>query len=186
MEHQDLLDRLERHDPGTVEHSRRVGDLACSIARGMGLVALADDPQFHVAATFHDVGKLLIPRLLLRRPGPLDAAEWELMRMHTVFGAGILAQDGALAEACSYVVAHHERIDGAGYPYGLAGEEIPLGARLISVADAFEAMTSGRPYQPALSEIETMTRLRLGSGTQFDLQVVTAALDILPARVAAA
>jgi HD-GYP domain-containing protein (c-di-GMP phosphodiesterase class II) len=126
------------------------------------------------AAELHDIGKAAIPDAILNKPGPLDGDEWLFMRRHTIIGERILAEAPALVPVAALVRASHERWDGAGYPDGLAGDQIPLGARVIMVCDAFHAMTNRRAYSVALSPEAALDELRRGGGTQFDPLVVDA------------
>ena len=120
------------------------------------------------AAELHDVGKIAIPDEILHKPGPLEDSEWELMRRHTLIADRILSATPALRPVAQLVRSSHERWDGAGYPDGLSGERIPLGARIIGICDSFDAMTSQRPYQDAMSPREALAELRRCAGTQFD------------------
>lgn len=124
------------------------------------------------AALLHDIGKIAIPDEILLKNGPLTHEEFHLVKRHPVIGANIFGKQGDYGEMASFILHHHERWDGSGYPHGLARENIPLGARIIAVADAFEAMTSHRPYRKALSQEEATRELINHSGTQFDPQVV--------------
>jgi HD-GYP domain-containing protein (c-di-GMP phosphodiesterase class II) len=124
------------------------------------------------AAELHDIGKVAIPDTILAKPGPLDATEWSFVRQHTIIGERILLAAPALRPVARLVRSSHERWDGAGYPDGLAGEEIPLGARIVAVCDAFEAMTSDQPYRNRLDVSAAVAELRRCAGTQFDPQVV--------------
>jgi len=126
------------------------------------------------AAELYDIGKMAIPDAILTKPGPLDAAEWEFMRQHTIVGERMLHVAPALAGVARLVPWCHERLDGGGYPDALAGDEIPLGARIVAVCDAFNAMTSDRPYRRAVSADEAVAELHRHSGTQFDAEVVAA------------
>jgi HD-GYP domain-containing protein (c-di-GMP phosphodiesterase class II) len=126
------------------------------------------------AAELHDVGKLAIPEEILNKPGPLSEDEWEFVRRHTVIGERILNAAPALEVAATIVRSTHERWDGTGYPDQLAGEAIPVAARIIAVCDAFDAMTSSRPYAPARTPQEAIRELVRCSGTQFDPTVVNA------------
>ena len=126
------------------------------------------------AASLHDVGKVAIPDAILDKPGPLTDDEWDLMRTHTIVGERILGAAPALTEAAKIVRATHERYDGWGYPDGLAGKQIPLGARIIAVCDAFDAMVSPRPYRTQVSAEEAIQELTRCSGAQFDPRVVVA------------
>ena len=131
-----------------------------------------------LAGVLHDVGKIGVSDAILRKPGPLDEDEWAEMRKHPELGARILA--GAdLPDLAEWVFAHHERMDGSGYPLGLGGEQIPLEARILAVADAYEAMTSARPYSGAMTPEEAAAELDRFSGTQFDARVVEALLRSL-------
>ena len=126
------------------------------------------------AAELHDIGKMAIPDAILTKPGPLDAGEWEFMRQHTIVGERMLHVAPALAGVARLVRWSHERMDGGGYPDRLAGDEIPLGARIVAVCDAFNAMTSDRPYRRAVSADEAVAELIRHSGTQFDAEVIAA------------
>jgi two-component system, cell cycle response regulator len=168
-----LLTALAVRDPDLGEHVGGVSALAEATARAMGLggEALEDVRR---AAELHDIGKVGIPDAILKKPGPLDDAEWASMRVHTLIGERILTAAPALRRAAGHVRSSHERWDGLGYPDGLAGEDIPLGARIVAVCDAFDAMTSDRPYRAARPEEEALAELRRCSGTQFDPAVVEA------------
>jgi HD-GYP domain-containing protein (c-di-GMP phosphodiesterase class II) len=126
-----------------------------------------------VAGVLHDLGKVGVADAILRKAGPLDEPEWAEMRRHPELGARILA-NARLHDVSSWVLAHHERIDGLGYPEGLNGSQIPLEARILAVADAFEAMTAERPYGEAMSREAAVVELRSCTGTQFDAEVVEA------------
>jgi len=126
------------------------------------------------AAELHDVGKIAIPDAILAKPGPLDEEEWRFMHRHTILGERILMAASALRPVARLVRASHERFDGGGYPDGLKGEEIPLGARIIFVCDAYDAMTTDRAYSRAIASAEAITELRACAGTQFDSEVVEA------------
>jgi HD-GYP domain-containing protein (c-di-GMP phosphodiesterase class II) len=167
-----LGDLLSAGDAYTGDHSRKVVVLAQSVGRLMELDERAlRDLEF--AALLHDVGKLAVPKEILNKPGPLTAAESELMKRHVVEGQLMLEQvGGALGDAGMVVRTHHEHYDGNGYPDGLSGPEIPLAARIIAPCDAFNAMTTDRPYRAARSEAEAVAELRSHAGTQFDPEVV--------------
>jgi HD-GYP domain len=135
-----------------------------------------------VAAQLHDIGKVAIPEAILNKPGALDEAEWRFMRCHTLIGERILAAAPALADVAAVVRTSHEQLDGGGYPDGLVKDQIPLGARIVAAGDAFEAMTSDRPYRDALTVDEAIAELRRCSGTQFDPVVVDAFLTVLEGR----
>jgi PAS domain S-box-containing protein/diguanylate cyclase (GGDEF)-like protein len=138
------------------------------------------------AASLHDVGKTAVPDEILDKPGPLDAEEWEFMRRHPVIGERILGAAPSLAQAAKLVRASHERVDGRGYPDRLRGESIPLGARIIFVCDAYNAMTSDRPYRAAMSVEDALAELRHCTGTHFDPTVVDAFLEVISERGAEA
>jgi HD-GYP domain-containing protein (c-di-GMP phosphodiesterase class II) len=139
-------------------------------------MGLESDELFQVAraAELHDVGKFAVPDAILQKPGPLDDVEWSFMRQHTIVGDRILSAAPALEPVAKLVRASHERYDGNGYPDRLAGDDIPLGARIVAVCDAFHAMTSDRPYRRAIPMQNALLELRRCSGLQFDPDVVTA------------
>jgi diguanylate cyclase (GGDEF)-like protein/putative nucleotidyltransferase with HDIG domain len=172
-----LAETLDMRDVGTARHSQTVGRYAEEIARTFGL------PEPHVeriraAGVLHDIGKLGVADAVLKKPGKLTDEEWVEMRRHPELGARIL-DHANLRDISAWVLAHHERIDGRGYPHGLAGDVIPLEARILAVADAYEAMTADRAYRAALSHDAAQEELRDGSGTQFDPEVVEAFLAVL-------
>lgn len=153
-------------------HSANVERYAVAISRRMGLDARRVG-RVGRAAYLHDVGKAVLPEDILSKAGPLTPEEAGLVQLHSAVGATMLASAGLRAEV-PFVRAHHERFDGCGYPDGLAGEEIPIEARIILVADSFEAMTSDRPYRRGMSVAEALEELQRCSGTQFDPLVVDA------------
>jgi HD-GYP domain-containing protein (c-di-GMP phosphodiesterase class II) len=132
-----------------------------------------------LAGTLHDVGKIATPTEILLKAGPLDTEEWEAMRAHSRVGAKMLERIPSLRDLAPIVRAHHERVDGAGYPDNLEGSNIPIVARIVSVADSFHAMISKRPYRQALPVALALEELRGGVGTQWDRNVVEAMLDIV-------
>lgn len=165
---------VETDDAYTGAHSRDVVDLSRSTAAALGLHA-AQRRAVEFAAMLHDVGKIYVPKEILNKPGKLDAYEWQVIRTHTIHGERILKQLGvALARIARYVRASHERYDGHGYPDGLAGEAIPIESRIVSVCDAFSAMTTDRPYRHAMPIDMALAELRASAGTQFDPEVVRA------------
>ena len=168
-----LLRVLREREPELHEHLRDVATLAVGVARRMSLEAEQID-EIARAAELHDIGKMAIPDAILSKPGPLDADEWEFMRNHTLIGERILGAAPALRSVAKLVRSSHERWDGDGYPDRLAGTAIPLGARIILVCDAFDAMTTDRAYGGARSLEEAEAELRAGAGTQFDAAVVEA------------
>lgn len=173
-----LADTVDMRDPGTFQHSRRVAELAEAIARQLGL----DPDQVELirsAGRVHDIGKIAVPDAVLLKPGRLTDEEFALMKKHPVAGAEILDRFPEYRRGRSIVLHHHERWDGKGYPAGLAGRQIPLGARIMAVADSFDAMTSSRPYREGMPVSKALAILREGRGTQWDPEVVDAALAIL-------
>lgn len=167
------------HDQETQAHANRMMRLAEATMRVLGR---SEDEivLVRLAAQLHDIGKIGIPEAILHKPAPLTEEEWEIMRSHPQIGQQILTQaKGQFGLVSHIVVAHHERWDGQGYPYRLAQQEIPLGARILSVIDAYDAMTSSRPYREALSDEIARTELQRCAGTQFDPQVVDAFLQVL-------
>ena len=168
-----LLAVLAERTPDLNDHAASVADLAAGVAERLGL-----DTQrcAHVrrAAALHDIGKMAIPDAILAKPGPLDESEWHLMRQHTVIGERILAAAPALRPVAEIVRASHERWDGHGYPDQVAGEDIPLGARIVFACDAFDAMTAERAYNRPRTPDAAVAELRACAGTQFDPAVVDA------------
>ena len=140
---------------------------------------LAARPEVGYGFFLHDIGKVGVPEAVLCKPGPLDEAEWIVMREHPAIGAQIVSPIRFLAGAVEIVQTHHERWDGLGYPQGLRGEEIPLAARIFAIADSFDAMTSDRPYRAAMPLERALEEIRAGAGTQFDPDVATAFLELL-------
>ena len=174
-----LGDVVEADDEYTGTHSRAVVELTLAVADELGLSARERrDAEF--AALLHDVGKVRVPNAIINKPGPLTAEERELMQQHTVEGERLLLRVGGLLGEIGRVVRScHEHYDGGGYPDGLAGEQIPLLARIVACCDAYNAMTSDRSYRAALPEEEAMVELRRVSGTQFDPRVVEALIASL-------
>ncbi|MBC5800859.1 MAG: HD-GYP domain-containing protein [Candidatus Eremiobacteraeota bacterium] len=177
-----LLAALEARDAATCEHSRAVGMWCGRIAKMVGLPPERQRIAV-LAGILHDVGKLATPSEILLKPGPLEPHEWETMRDHSRVGAQMLERIPSLGELTPIVRAHHERIDGRGYPDGEVGDRIPRLARIVAVADAFHAMISRRPYRAAMTLTAALDELRAGSGTQWDSALVDAMLEIVqPAR----
>jgi two-component system, cell cycle response regulator len=173
-----LLQAFRERYPDLQEHQRGVGALALAVGRRLGL----DGEELDVlarAAELHDVGKIAIPDAILAKAGPLDEEEWRFMHRHTVLGERILTAASALAPVARLVRSSHERFDGGGYPDGLRGKEIPLGARIIFVCDAYDAMTSNRAYSRAITPSEAVRELQACAGTQFDSEVVEAFIATL-------
>lgn len=175
-----LVAALDLRDTDTEHHSWRVAEYAVTLAGALGIDGrvLSDLER---GSLLHDVGKIGVPDHILRKPGPLDEDEWREMRRHPQLGYGMLAHIDFLRGAAEIVLSHHERWDGSGYPRGLSGEQIPLGARLFAVADALDAITSSRPYRAARGFDAAIAEITKMSGTQFDPEVVRAAAGIDPA-----
>jgi putative two-component system response regulator len=175
-----LVMAAEYKDSRTLEHIERMSRYAAMLARRAGL-GPSDVELLREASTMHDVGKIGVPEEILLKPGSLDAAEWSIMRRHTEVGATILRDTISELLKAGEVIAltHHERWDGSGYPYGLAGEAIPLSGRICAVADVFDALTSERPYKRAYSVAEAFEIMSQGRGTHFDPQL----LDLFVAGV---
>ncbi|MEX0993527.1 MAG: diguanylate cyclase [Solirubrobacterales bacterium] len=172
-----LAETLDVRDAGTARHSQMVGRYCELTAGELGLPPETTE-RVRLAGILHDVGKVGVPDSILQKPGPLSADEWKLMRKHPEIAARIL--EGAdMDDIREWVLAHQERPDGEGYPMGLRGEEIPLEARILAVADAYEAMTSDRVYRPALSAEAAQMELLECAGTQFDPAVVEAFMKLL-------
>jgi cyclic di-GMP phosphodiesterase len=170
---------VEAKDPSTRAHLQRTHDYAVALAEAVD-PELAADEQLRYGFLLHDVGKVGIPEAVLNKPGPLDAAEWEVMRAHPLLGVQMVAGIKSLGSAVEVIRCHHERWDGKGYPSGLAGEAIPAGARVFAVADAFDAMTSDRPYRKAIPFDHACLEIADGAGSQFDPAVVEAFTTLVP------
>jgi putative nucleotidyltransferase with HDIG domain len=168
-----LAAALDARDPYTAGHSQRVSDLSVLLALEMELPE-QDRETLRLGALLHDIGKIGISDSVLRKPGKLTAEEFDHIKMHPVLGARILRPATFLESHLPVVELHHERPDGRGYPHGLRGEEIPLFARIVHVADAFDAMTSARAYRPARPAADAMAELWRNVGTDFDPRVVQA------------
>ncbi len=179
--HEALVRSLRESEPGLADHTDGVRKLVVSVAREF--MELPEDIDvIERASQLHDVGKVAIPDAILYKPAPLDPEEQELMQQHTVIGERIITASPALAPVGTLVRHSHEHWDGSGYPDGLAGEEIPLGSRIILACDAFDAMTSDRPYHVPKSEPEAIAELRRCSGKQFDPEVVAVLIRVLERR----
>lgn len=173
-----MVRSLEARDPYTALHSERVAAIAQDVGRALGLKE-AELDTLVLGARLHDIGKVGVRDEVLLKPGKLTPAEWEEMRLHPELGLRILhPMLPYLGSIEGIVLHHHERWDGAGYPKGLKGEEIPLLARIVAVADAYEAMTSDRPYRKGLSPEEAAGVIRKGAGKQFDPEVARAFLEV--------
>ncbi len=166
-----LLQALFEREPDLRLHVQSTADMACAVGRAVGFSA-QELEELRLAARLHDIGKLAIPDAVLQKPGPLDVDEWAFIKEHTVIGERILSASPALQKVGQIVRATHERWDGAGYPDGVPGSEIPLAARIIAVCDAFSAMTSPRPYRAPVASDAAVAELCRCAGTQFDPEIV--------------
>jgi HD-GYP domain-containing protein (c-di-GMP phosphodiesterase class II) len=181
-----LVDVVEFDDDYTAEHSRSVVELARGVAQEIGMDKY-ELQELEFAALLHDVGKIAIPKEILRKPAALTDTEFEVMKTHTIEGQFMLDRIGGLLGRVGEVVRScHERWDGKGYPDGLRGEEIPLAARVVFVCDAYNAMTTTRPYRAALPHEQAISELVANAGTQFDPEVVGAMLRVVETGVAEA
>ena len=175
-----LARELAERVPRMAGHHRAVADMAGGVARQIGLTG----ERLHAvvrAAELHDVGKVLVPDAILNKPGALDAAELEVMRRHAVAGYLILTEAGEPAPIPALVRSSHERWDGSGYPDGLGSEDIPLGSRIITICDAYDAMTQPRPYRPARPVADALADLRAGAGVRYDPCLVDVFLGVVGA-----
>ena len=177
----DLSEALARAHSGTAEHAQSVAELAERVGARLGMRG-AELRALRWGALLHDVGKIEVRREVLNKPGPLTDTEFEEVKQHTVVGALMVERVARFGKVHHLVRWSHERWDGNGYPDGLAGVAIPLGARVICACDAFDAMVSNRPYRAAMSVPKALAELRLAAGSQFDPAVV----DALVAEVAGA
>jgi diguanylate cyclase (GGDEF)-like protein len=173
-----VLAPLEEHYPRLREHIESVGRLSTAVGRRMGMTA-PELRELQQAAELHDVGKLAIPEEILEKPGPLTDREWEFVRRHTLIGARVVAASPDFNQIGEIIRSSHERYDGNGYPDALPGREIPLAARIIAVCDAFDAMTSARPYRSSKTRDQAIAELRRCAGTQFDPHVVSGLVHVL-------
>jgi HD-GYP domain-containing protein (c-di-GMP phosphodiesterase class II) len=177
-----LMAALDAKDEVTEGHSERVSRLTLQLARRMGVpeTQLIDIER---GAMLHDVGKIGVPDAILQKPRELNDAEWETMRKHPLLAAVMISKIGFLEPALPILMYHHERFDGGGYPFGLGGDKIPIEARIFSIVDAYDAMTSDRPYRTAMTHEEAMIEVAANSGGQFDPEVVAKFEELMNARV---
>jgi putative two-component system response regulator len=173
-----LARAVEARDRHTIHHAERVGRYAEAIGAAHGLGAEDCDLLYH-GGVLHDLGKIAIPDAILLKPGPLSSEEFAVMRTHSSEGERICLSLRSVAYYLPIIRHHHERMDGAGYPDHLAGKDIPLGARIAAISDAWDAMVSDRPYRAGLGEDEAARRLRQGAGSQWDAGLVHLFLDLV-------
>lgn len=175
-----LVSALTLHDRDSATHSERVAALAVDLAHEVGYAPGSEEArEIWRGALMHDVGKLGVSAGILQKPGPLDEVEWEEIRKHPEFGYLMLKDIPQLAATAEMIFASHERWDGGGYPRGLTAEQIPLGARIFIIADAWDAMTSDRPYRRAMPLEQAVQEVRDNRGTQFDPMVADALQQLL-------
>ncbi len=180
-----LMSTVEAKDDYTASHEEDVAGLSERVALRMGL-PVTDARDVRYAALLHDIGKVAVPSEILLKPGPLTETEWVVMRRHTVVGGDLVARIEAFAHLAPAVRASHERWDGNGYPDGIAGEDIPLAARIIAACDTYDAIVTHRPYRPARTPAQARAELCSVAGVQLDARVVQALLgelDQAPARL---
>ena len=175
-----LAEAVDIRDGGTAAHCQNVGRYSAALAREL---RMSDEmvERIRCAGILHDVGKIGVPDSILQKPGPLTEHEWAEMRKHPEIGAHIL-EGTEMSDVRQWVLEHHERPDGRGYPYGLGPDQVPLEAKIVAVADAFEAMTADRSYRPGMPVGEACERLRAGAGTQWDRRVVEAMIHLVERR----
>ena len=171
----------EAKDPYTKGHSTRVAEYSCLIARRLGF-SEAESQVLENASVLHDIGKVGISDGILHKRGKLNENEWSIIRKHPTLALVILSPLEFLSDEKKIIKHHHEWYDGKGYPDGLRGDEIPVGSRILAVADAFDAMRSNRPYRDALSKQAVISELKTNAGTQFDPRIVKILLDIISER----
>lgn len=180
-----LVAAVEAKDPFTRDHSVNVAEMAVGIGRRMKLPSRLLT-TLRIAALLHDVGKIGVPDAILQKPGPLTDAEFEIIKTHPRQAVRILRPLRLLADARRIILHHHERFDGGGYPQGLRGEQIPIGARILCVADSVDAMLSPRSYKAAYALDRVRDELSRGSGRQFDSRVAAVAMEWLNERESSA
>lgn len=172
-----LSTAVDAKDPYTHGHSERVAHLAIAIARTMGMTR-EQQSILHIGAHLHDVGKIGVPDAVLCKPGRLTDEEYAAIKMHSMIGYNIVRKVRILHPVAAIVRSHHERMDGRGYPDGLQGDEIPMEARIVAVADSYDAMTSQRLYKVCVSPAEAVNEVKRCAGTQFDADVVEAFIQL--------
>lgn len=173
-----LANTIETRDPYTQGHVERLARYARWLAEPLDW-PLEHMRRLEFGARLHDVGKIVVPDHILKKPGPLTDEEWELMKQHPIAGARILSNISNLQSAIPFVLYHHERWDGTGYPRGLKGREIPLEGRLLAIVDVYDALTTDRPFHPARPVAEVLKYLSLRSGHQFDPELINLFLQVI-------
>lgn len=173
-----LVKNIDLSDTHTSRHAIRTATLVKTIASHGGC-SRADIKTYYLASILHDIGKVGIPKTILKKPTQLSDEEWDLIKRHPVLGAEIINPATSLEPILPIVRAHHEKYNGSGYPYGLEKEAIPLGARILTVADAYTTMTDGRVYRAAYSIAEAVEELKRCAGTHFDPRIVDTLLDVI-------
>ena len=177
----DLVSAVDAKSPPIHSHIRKVEAYAVALAQAIGL-SLGQVDIVRTAALLHDIGIIGIPDKVLIKKAKLNKEDWRVIKTHPKLGANIIRNIPDLAPCVDIVLYHHERWDGSGYPEGLKGEKIPIGARIIAIAEAFDTMASAQPYRPALLLEETIKELKKGAGTQFDPKLVDAFIRIVEAK----
>jgi HD-GYP domain-containing protein (c-di-GMP phosphodiesterase class II) len=177
-----LLGTLTERSSWAGKPSNLIAEASVALARAIDLPR-GELERIRTASLLHDLGKLAIPDEILAKPGELAASEWRVVTEHPKIGQIVLEQAGALRDAAAIVLHHHEWFDGRGYPHGLAGAEIPVGARIVSIVDAYEAMIAGRPYRERISHDDALEELRRQAGVQFDPELVEVFVEVFAAGV---
>ena len=180
-----FADVVDAKSPYTAQHSSRVRDYALTVADRLGFDA-AQREELHRAALLHDIGKLSVPNSILDKPGPLDAEEWEVVRLHPYYTQRILEHIRGFERLATVAALHHERLDGRGYFHGLRDVQIPLASQVIATADIFDALTTARPYRPALPEEVALKLMEQDRGTGLRPECLDALIDALESGDAAA
>lgn len=173
-----LSKAVDARDPYTAGHSERVALISFKIAEKLGFVK-KELENIELAAQFHDIGKIGVPDSILLKTDKLTDIEFALIKEHPLIGTNILSNIEFLKETLQMILHHHENYDGSGYPFGISGTEIPIGARIISIADTYDAMTSDRPYRKALSHEEAVQEIMRCKGTQFDAKIIDKASEVI-------